>query len=70
MRRPRVKQPVTPLAYGSDEAAAAACGASVDFYVKYIRSELRLVRRGRKRLVPVAEIARWLEENSARTLEP
>jgi hypothetical protein len=62
-------QPVPTFALATDEAAAAALGVSVDFYCKHIRPELRVVRRGRKRLVPVAEITRWLSENAARALE-
>ena len=31
--------------------------------------ELRVVRRGRRRLIPVRELERWLEENAARVME-
>jgi hypothetical protein len=48
--------------------AAATLGVSPKFLTEHIRPELRLVRRGRKVLVPVAELQRWLDENAAFTL--
>jgi excisionase family DNA binding protein len=49
--------------------AAAAIGVSVDTFERYVQPELRLIRLGRLRLVPVVELSRWLEQNAARTLE-
>jgi excisionase family DNA binding protein len=49
--------------------AAAALGVSVDSFERHIQSELRLVRRGRLRLVPVAELERWLAANAVRVLD-
>lgn len=49
--------------------AAGAIGVSRDFFDEHVAGELRLVRRGRKVIVPVVELERWLEENAARTLE-
>jgi excisionase family DNA binding protein len=49
--------------------AAASLGVGVDFFNENIRHELRLVRRGSKRLVAVSELHRWCEENSERVLE-
>ena len=48
--------------------AAAAIGVSVDFFDEHVRSELKVVRRGRKVLVPLRELERWLELNAALTL--
>jgi excisionase family DNA binding protein len=48
--------------------AAASIGVGVDFFNENIRPELRVVRRGSKRLVPVAELERWCEQNSERVL--
>ena len=42
---------------------------SVDSFERHVQSELRLIRRGPLRLVPVRELERWLEANAARTLE-
>lgn len=49
--------------------AAAAIGVSVDSFERYIQGELRVVRCGRLRLVPVRELERWLEANAARVFE-
>lgn len=48
--------------------AAAALGVGPDFFNDEIRPELQLIRRGRKVLVPVAELERWVSENAERTL--
>ena len=48
--------------------AAAAIGVGPDFFDANVAPELRLVRRGRKRLVPVSELERWTTENAERTL--
>lgn len=67
--RPRSpKAPLVRLALAPTEAAAVL-GVSFDYYTEHIASEIRLVRRGRKRLVPVAELDRWLMENANRALE-
>jgi hypothetical protein len=57
------------LALSPDEAAAAI-GVSRDFFDQHVLPELRVVRRGRRRLVPVRELERWLDESAARALEP
>ncbi len=49
--------------------AAQALGVSDDFLREHIAPELRWVRRGRRKLVAVAELERWLEREAARTLE-
>lgn len=48
--------------------AAAAIGVGPDFFDANVAPELRLIRRGRKRLVPVAELERWASENASRVL--
>ena len=55
------------LALSPDEAAAAV-GVSRDFFDEHVAPELRIVRRGRRRLIPVRELERWLEESAALTL--
>ena len=57
------------LALRPDEAAAAI-GVSRDFFDEHVLPELRIVRRGRRRLVPIRELERWLEECAALTLSP
>jgi excisionase family DNA binding protein len=56
------------LALSPDEAAGAL-GVSRDFFDEHILPELRVVRRGRKVLIAIAELERWLAESAARTLE-
>src|SRR3954453_14430591 len=48
--------------------AAEALSVSVDFFEDHIMCELRIVRRGRRRLIPVAELVRWLETSADRAL--
>jgi hypothetical protein len=45
--------------------AAAAIGVGPDFFDANVAPELRLVRRGRKRLVPVSELERWTADNAS-----
>jgi excisionase family DNA binding protein len=52
----------------SKAEAAEALGVSVDFLDAHVMDELRIVRRGRRRLIPVCELERWLTDNAARTL--
>jgi hypothetical protein len=48
--------------------AAAAIGVGPDFFDANVAPEIRIVRRGRKRLVPVSELERWMVENADRPL--
>ena len=52
----------------SKSEAAEALGVSVDFLEDHVLAELRVVRVGRRRLIPVAELERWLAEHAERTL--
>jgi hypothetical protein len=49
--------------------AAAALGISIDSFERHVQPELRVIRRGRMRLVPCAELERWATENTAFALE-
>ena len=49
--------------------AATSIGMSLDSFERYVQPELRLVRRGKLRLVPVSEIERWLQANAEHVLE-
>ena len=57
-------RPIPRLALSPDEASSAL-GVSRDYFDKHISHELRIVRRGRRKLVAVAELERWLERESA-----
>jgi len=48
--------------------AAACLGVGPDFFNQEIRPELRVIRRGSKRLVPITELQRWAEANAERVL--
>lgn len=54
--------PTVRLALSPDEAAAAL-GVSRDYFDDHVKPELRVVRRGRRVMVPVKEIERWLAHN-------
>src|SRR5215203_4904945 len=60
-------QAVPRLALTKAEAAEAL-GVSVDFFEDHVMRELRIVRRGRRRLIPLAELMRWLEDSADRAL--
>jgi excisionase family DNA binding protein len=63
------RQPAPRLALSVDEAAASI-GIGRSLFYEQVLPELRVVRLGKRRLVPRSELERWLEENAARTLEP
>lgn len=44
--------------------AAPTIGVGLDFFDANVASELRIVKRGRKRLIPVAELERWVVESA------
>lgn len=44
--------------------AAAAIGVGPDFFDQNVAPELRLIRRGRKRLVPIVELERWVAQSA------
>jgi hypothetical protein len=60
--------PIPRLALTREEAAAAV-GMSLDSFERHVQPTLRLVRLGRMRLVPIAELERWLDEHAERTLD-
>src|SRR5215211_5979272 len=67
-RREDARGPIPRAALTVPEAAASFA-VGPDFFDQYIRPELRVIRRGSKRLVPVAELERWAAENASRVLE-
>jgi chromosome segregation ATPase len=65
-----VEKALPRLALSKTEAAQAL-GVSVDFFDDHIRHELACIRRGRRRLYPVREVERWLEQAAERvTVRP
>jgi hypothetical protein len=62
-----VAVPTVALAV-SREQAASLIGVSVDTFERRVLPALRVVQVGRRQLVPVRELERWVEDNSARAL--
>ena len=60
--------PVPRLALDVTEACAAV-GVSWDTWRQHIEPDMRLVRIGRRKLVPVSELQRWLADHAETTLE-
>jgi len=50
------------------EDAAAALGISLDSFERHVQPDLRMIRRGKLRLVPVAELERWAAGHAELTL--
>jgi hypothetical protein len=63
----KLDAPIPRIALTPPEAAAAI-GVGPDFFDANVAPELRVIRRGRKRLVPVSELERWTVENAERIL--
>lgn len=49
--------------------AAESLGVSVDHLERHVLPELRVVRSGRLRLIPFAELQRWIDAHAGRALE-
>ncbi|HVC07153.1 MAG TPA: helix-turn-helix domain-containing protein [Solirubrobacterales bacterium] len=56
-----------PLAVGITDAAELL-GVSADHFRRHVLGELRIVRSGRLRLVPVSELEAWLDRSASRVL--
>jgi hypothetical protein len=67
MTAPAIVVSVAPVAV--DRATAASMLAmSVDSLERYVLPDVRIVRRGKLRLIPVVEIERWADKNAKSTL--
>ena len=62
------RPPIPALALNVDQACAALC-VSWDTFHREVEPELRIVRLGRRKLIPVVELERWLHEHAERVLE-
>jgi hypothetical protein len=59
--------PVPRIALTQQEACAAL-GCSEEFFVEHVRPNMRVVRRGRKRLFPVDELRRVIDQMAEGTV--
>lgn len=59
-----VRRPSPPRLGLTVEEAAEAVGMSESSFKRHVQPELRIVRRGSLRIIPVPEIERWLEGNA------
>lgn len=50
------------------EEAAASLGMSLDSFERHVQPSLRMIRRGRLRLVPLSELERWARDEAQATL--
>ncbi|MDP2711623.1 MAG: hypothetical protein Q8O56_10425 [Solirubrobacteraceae bacterium] len=48
--------------------ACEALGCSWDFWSEHVAPDVRIVRRGRRKLVPVVELEAWLDREAERPL--
>ena len=62
--RPATIPPSDRLAVSVAEASALL-SMSIDSFEKFVQPEIKMVRRGRLRLVPRRELERWLECSSS-----
>lgn len=60
---------VVPRLALSPNEASEALGVSRDFFDEHIAPELPIVRRGRRKLIAIRALERWLSEHAALTLE-
>jgi hypothetical protein len=71
LARPEPPEP-TPPSNGklavSVPGAAELLGVSGDHFRRHVLPDLRIVRSGRLKLVPVVELERWLDAHAARAL--
>ena len=69
--RQRSKATAVPTKLGprlalSPDEAAGVLGVSRDYLDEHVLAELRIVRRGRRILIALAELERWLEQSASR----
>lgn len=49
--------------------AAASLGCGPDYFAEHVAPELRVIRRGRKKLYPLEELQKWALENAEHVLD-
>lgn len=59
-----VTKPTPPALALSIEQACASLGVSWDTWRAHIEPEIRVVRLGRRKLVPTVELEKWLDQHA------
>lgn len=67
-RLERRKRGIPRLALSISEACEAL-GVSHAYWQENVVGEIRIVRKGRRKLIALVELERWLDQNAERTLE-
>ena len=62
------RTPPIPRIALTREEASASLGIGLDSFERYVQPNIRMIRWGRLRLVPVAELQRFADEAAERTL--
>jgi excisionase family DNA binding protein len=62
-------KPNTPVLALSVSEACEALGVSWDLWREHIEGDVRIVRVGRRKLIAVSELQKWLDEHGARILD-
>jgi excisionase family DNA binding protein len=61
--KPQPLAPVPRVALTREEAAAAL-GVSLPHFRRHVQPHLKVIRSGSCRIVPLAELERWAQENA------
>ena len=64
-----MSQPPGPRLALTPTEAAASIGVGRSFFYEHVLPDLRVIRIGRKRLIPVRELEIWTERQAARILD-
>jgi hypothetical protein len=68
MRATDSAKPRIPRLALSPNEAATSLGVSRDYFDEHVGPELRWIRRGRRKFVPVRALEQWLERSAVQTL--
>ncbi len=63
----KFQDPSPPVLAVDLGGAAESLGVGNDFFREQVKPELRIVRRGRRQFVAVAELQRWLDQSAEQT---
>jgi excisionase family DNA binding protein len=64
--RSKARRPALPRLSVSPDEAAEMLGVSRDYLDEHVLADLKVVRRGRRILIALTELERWLDASAAR----